>query len=103
MKKIPLGNAEISIIREHAQALRDGTLKSRGEALLPIMLASFIFDVLVSPNNSNGVYFILLPQFVLCHAVCNYFDLQCVTSKAKSCQIPLSGGQVMNLSALRLL
>ncbi|XP_026286597.1 zinc finger SWIM domain-containing protein 8 homolog isoform X2 [Frankliniella occidentalis] len=54
LKKIPLGNAEISIVREHAQTLKDGTLKSRGEALLPTMLASFIFEVLVSPNSNNG-------------------------------------------------
>lgn len=56
LKKIPLGTAEVSIIREHAQMLKDGTLKSRGEALLPTMLASFIFEVLVSPNGSNGDY-----------------------------------------------
>lgn len=72
LKKIPLANAEISIIREHAQALRDGTLKSRGEALLPIMLASFIFDVLVSPNNSNGVYFF--------SSISLYFVVQYVTT-----------------------
>jgi hypothetical protein len=54
LKKIPLGPAEVAIVRDHAQVLRDGTLKSRGEALLPVMLASFIFDVLVSPTNSNG-------------------------------------------------
>ena len=66
LKKIPLGPAEVAIVRDHAQMLRDGTLKSRGEALLPIMLASFIFDVLVSPTNSNGGYF-----FVLYFSVCS--------------------------------
>jgi hypothetical protein len=50
LKKIPLGAMELKIIRERAEALRDGTLKSRGEALLPILLASFIFDALVMPN-----------------------------------------------------
>lgn len=46
MKKIPLGQEELDILRQKAQQLRDGTLRSRGEALLPIMLASFIFDAL---------------------------------------------------------
>lgn len=50
LKRIPLGHAELRIIRERAEALRDGLLKSRGEALLPIMLASFIFDALVMPS-----------------------------------------------------
>lgn len=50
LKKIPLGAMELKIIRERAEALRDGKLKSRGEALLPILLASFIFDALVMPN-----------------------------------------------------
>lgn len=46
IKRIPLGPKEFSIVREKAEQLRDGTLRSRGEALLPIMLASFIFDAL---------------------------------------------------------
>ncbi|XP_058825171.1 zinc finger SWIM domain-containing protein 8 homolog [Topomyia yanbarensis] len=50
LKRIPLGHAELKIIRDRAEALRDGTLKSRGEALLPIMLASFIFEALVMPS-----------------------------------------------------
>ncbi|XP_058443188.1 zinc finger SWIM domain-containing protein 8 homolog [Malaya genurostris] len=50
LKRIPLGHAELKIIRDRAEALRDGSLKSRGEALLPIMLASFIFDALVIPS-----------------------------------------------------
>ncbi|CRK90648.1 CLUMA_CG004349, isoform A [Clunio marinus] len=50
LKKIPLGGMELKVIRERAEALRDGTLKTRGEALLPIMLASFIFDALVMPS-----------------------------------------------------
>jgi hypothetical protein len=47
LKKIPLGSQEFGIIRERAEELRAGTLRSRGAALLPIMLASFIFDSLV--------------------------------------------------------
>lgn len=50
LKKIPLHAMELKVIRERAEALRDGTLKTRGEALLPIMLASFIFDALVMPS-----------------------------------------------------
>ncbi|KAL0280565.1 UNVERIFIED_CONTAM: hypothetical protein PYX00_001825 [Menopon gallinae] len=46
IKRIPLGPQELAVIREKAEQLRDGKLRSRGEALLPIMLASFIFDAL---------------------------------------------------------
>ncbi|PSN52082.1 hypothetical protein C0J52_03900, partial [Blattella germanica] len=49
LKRIPLGSWELKMIRERAEQLKEGTLRSRGEALLPIMLASFIFDVLVMP------------------------------------------------------
>lgn len=50
LKRIPLGNWELKMIRERAEQLKEGTLRSRGEALLPIMLASFIFDALVMPG-----------------------------------------------------
>ncbi|VDI34720.1 Hypothetical predicted protein [Mytilus galloprovincialis] len=49
LKKIPLGPAELNALRERAEQLRDGTLKSRGDALLPLTLASFIFDSLCLP------------------------------------------------------
>lgn len=50
LKRIPLGHRELQILRELAEQLKEGTLKSRGEAMLPIMLASFIFDALVIPS-----------------------------------------------------
>lgn len=50
LKRIPLGIKELQILRERAEQLKEGTLKSRGEAMLPIMLASFIFDALVIPT-----------------------------------------------------
>lgn len=50
LKKIPLGPKELAILRERAEQLKEGTLKSRGEAMLPIMLASFIFEALVIPS-----------------------------------------------------
>ena len=50
LKKIPLGTHELAVVRERAEKLRDGTLKSRGDALLPLMLASFIFDSLCLPG-----------------------------------------------------
>lgn len=50
LKKIPLGPREVCVLRERAEQLKDGTLKSRGEAMLPIMLASFLFDALVYPS-----------------------------------------------------
>ncbi|VEN45544.1 unnamed protein product, partial [Callosobruchus maculatus] len=50
LKRIPLGHRELQMLRERAEQLKEGTLKSRGEALLPIMLASFVFDALVIPS-----------------------------------------------------
>jgi len=52
LKKLPLGTAELSIIRDRAEKLRDGRLRTRGDALLPIILASFIFDSLCA---SQGI------------------------------------------------
>ena len=54
LKKLPLGPAELLILRERAIQLKEGTLKSRGEALLPLMLASFIFDSLVLAQQSGS-------------------------------------------------
>ena len=51
MKKIPLGPAELAVLREKAEELRDGTFKTRGDALLPLTLATFIFDSLCLPGN----------------------------------------------------
>ncbi|XP_059097624.1 zinc finger SWIM domain-containing protein 8-like [Tigriopus californicus] len=47
LKKIPLGRGEMGIIRERAYQLKEGILRNRGEALLPLMLASYIFESLV--------------------------------------------------------
>ncbi|ESO11610.1 hypothetical protein HELRODRAFT_190028 [Helobdella robusta] len=46
LKKIQLTERELMILRDRAQKLKDGRIKSRGDALLPITLASFIFDSL---------------------------------------------------------
>ena len=56
LKRLPLGPLELKIIRERANQLKEGSLKSRGEALLPLMLASFIFEslVLTSSNSKNS-------------------------------------------------
>ncbi|XP_011305691.1 zinc finger SWIM domain-containing protein 8 isoform X1 [Fopius arisanus] len=50
LKRIPLGPPELSMLRQRAEQLRDGVLRSRGHALLPIMLASLIFDALNTPR-----------------------------------------------------
>ncbi|XP_076629191.1 zinc finger SWIM domain-containing dorado, partial [Colletes latitarsis] len=50
LKRIPLGPAELAMVRQRAEQLRDGVLRSRGHALLPIMLASFIFDARNVPS-----------------------------------------------------
>uniref|UniRef100_A0A1I8MWL1 SWIM-type domain-containing protein n=1 Tax=Musca domestica TaxID=7370 RepID=A0A1I8MWL1_MUSDO len=52
LKKIPIDEPELEVIRARAERLRNGTMKSRGEALLPINLASYIFDALVMPSVS---------------------------------------------------
>ncbi|RWS28198.1 zinc finger SWIM domain-containing protein 8-like protein [Leptotrombidium deliense] len=54
LKKIPLASQQLQVLREKAEQLKDGKLKSRGEALLPLMLASYIFDAFVlSPNQQT--------------------------------------------------
>lgn len=75
LKKIPLGPNEFQVlnccllnsmsilrifkvIRERAQSLRDGVLKSRGEALLPLTLASFVFDSLCLPAFAQVLHII---------------------------------------------
>lgn len=66
LKRIPLSHRELSILREKADQLKEGTLRSRGEALLPIMLASFIFDALAMPSvvgrDRNKVLNLRLPS-----------------------------------------
>ena len=52
LKKLPLGPAELAIVKEKAGLLHQGELR-RGEAVLPIMLASFIFDVLRSSDTES--------------------------------------------------
>ncbi|XP_073943039.1 zinc finger SWIM domain-containing protein 8 homolog isoform X2 [Choristoneura fumiferana] len=47
LKKLPTGPDQLALAREKAEQLRDGMLRNRGPALLPIALASFLFDVLV--------------------------------------------------------
>ncbi|CAN7993338.1 unnamed protein product [Ixodes hexagonus] len=54
LKKIPLGDLELNDIRDKAEALRDHRLQSRGDALLPLMLSSYIFDALVLSSESPG-------------------------------------------------
>lgn len=50
LRRITPGSEELSLTRLRAEQLTDGTLCSRGPALLPIMLATFIFDALVAPS-----------------------------------------------------
>ncbi|XP_042239030.1 zinc finger SWIM domain-containing protein 8 homolog isoform X2 [Homarus americanus] len=57
LKRLPLGPLELAVIRDKAEKMRSGMLKTRGEALLPLMLASFLFDALViagTTKNSVG-------------------------------------------------
>ncbi|KAG8224311.1 hypothetical protein J437_LFUL007252 [Ladona fulva] len=54
LKRIPLGPAELKIIRDRAEQLRDGMLRSKGEGLLPFMLAGFIVDALLLTGNGGS-------------------------------------------------
>ena len=47
LKKIPLTYNQLQILREKGAQLRDGKFRSRGDALLPLTLAQYIFDSLV--------------------------------------------------------
>lgn len=58
-----MGEWELNIIRERAHQLRDGTLRSRGEALLPINLAGFILDALIMPSGLYDFIVIYLFKF----------------------------------------
>lgn len=49
LKKIPRGPSEMSTMRCRAEELREGTLCDY-RPVLPLMLASFIFDVLCAPG-----------------------------------------------------
>ncbi|XP_050667578.1 zinc finger SWIM domain-containing protein 8 homolog isoform X2 [Leptidea sinapis] len=53
LKKLPTGVEQLALAREKAEQIRDGTLRSRGPALLPISLASFLFEVLVLSSAEN--------------------------------------------------
>uniref|UniRef100_A0A8C7J515 Zinc finger, SWIM-type containing 8 n=1 Tax=Oncorhynchus kisutch TaxID=8019 RepID=A0A8C7J515_ONCKI len=50
LKKIPLGLVEMTSIRDRAEQLRDGNFCDY-RPVLPLMLASFIFDVLCTPGS----------------------------------------------------
>jgi len=56
LKKLTLGASELTILRERAEKLRDGKLKMRGDALLPITLASFIFDSLCVSQGMDYIF-----------------------------------------------
>lgn len=49
LKRITLGLEELALLRQRAAQLRDGALRTRGPALLPLTLAMFVFDALVVP------------------------------------------------------
>uniref|UniRef100_A0A4W4F0U1 SWIM-type domain-containing protein n=1 Tax=Electrophorus electricus TaxID=8005 RepID=A0A4W4F0U1_ELEEL len=55
LKKIPLGVVEMAAIRDRAEQLRDGNFCDY-RPVLPLMLASFIFDVLCTPGESLNRY-----------------------------------------------
>jgi len=46
-RMLPLGKEQVSILQSRAKLLHEGQYKTRGESLLPLNLASFIFECLV--------------------------------------------------------
>jgi hypothetical protein len=52
LKKIPLGPQMMEELQSRAEQLQDGSLKSRGDALLPLTLATFLFEALCLPSKS---------------------------------------------------
>ena len=69
LKRLPLGGLELNVIRAKAEQMRGGQPKSRGEALLPLMLASFLFDALVI----TGMYIKQLNLPVFMHMIIYLF------------------------------
>ena len=53
LKRIPLCSRALAVLREKAEQLIDGRIASRGGAILPFTLASFIFYALVTRNDPN--------------------------------------------------
>lgn len=58
------------MIKQRAEQLRDGVMRSRGHALLPIMLASFIYDALDVPSTESIL--LIVDIHVLCFVAFNY-------------------------------
>ncbi|KAK3713144.1 hypothetical protein QZH41_010056, partial [Actinostola sp. cb2023] len=52
LRKLPLRGEEMMVVREKANLIWQGKLQ-RGGAVLPIMLATFIFEVLCCPGNAK--------------------------------------------------
>lgn len=66
LKRLPLGPMELGVIRDKAEKMRLGTLKSRGEALLPLMLASFLFDALViAGKNLSNIFCVIFLYYTV--------------------------------------
>ncbi|XP_013138689.1 PREDICTED: zinc finger SWIM domain-containing protein 8-like [Papilio polytes] len=54
LRKLPIGKPQLALAREKAEQLRDGVLRNRG-TLLPIALASFLFEALVASVNDKEI------------------------------------------------
>ncbi|KAJ6216279.1 hypothetical protein RDWZM_007436 [Blomia tropicalis] len=55
LKRIPLCSRALAVLREKAEQLRNGRMTTRGDALLPLTLASYIFDALVLSNCATPI------------------------------------------------
>ena len=49
LKRLPLGPPEVGVVRDKARMLSQGRLR-REEAVLPVMLGTFVFEVLANDS-----------------------------------------------------
>lgn len=63
LKRIPLEVKEYRVIRQRTRALQEEQLKARGEALLPLTLAFFIFDAL--SGNISGMDIVIILEYCI--------------------------------------
>ena len=69
LRKVSLGQEELSVARQKARMLRDGTLKSRGDALLPLNLATYLFGVFCGFDHEKGNYKSVMISFLNHHTL----------------------------------
>ena len=78
----------MSILRDRGVQLREGTLRSRGEALLPLLLTTYIFESLVSAQ--TGVNRRPGDEVVRCRVFIQFNRLTILEKEWKELQVVVS-------------